>query len=68
MYQSSFAELADQLYQTPANLVPSEQLFSTQNLIHSKLQNTLQADQVNKLEFIYINSRILQNHHKAFEV
>ena len=45
-----------------ATSVPSERAFFTLNLILTKLQNRLTNDKVNKLQFIYINQRILRKH------
>ena len=55
------AILAQRVFNTPANSVPSERSFSVQNLLHSKTRNRLTADRAEKLEFIYINVRTLRN-------
>ena len=51
---------ADHLLTTIANSVPSERSFSTINYIHSKTRNALTLERVDKLEFIYINTRLLK--------
>ena len=43
----------------PCNSVPSERAFSIQNIIHSKIRNQLSSAKVDKLTYIYMNSRIL---------
>lgn len=48
------------LFRALANSVPSERSFSAANFIHSKTRNRLQQPTVNKLTFIYVNSRVLQ--------
>ena len=50
--------LCNRLFSTPANSVPSEHSFSTQNYIHTKIRNKLKPDRVNKLTYIYMNSRV----------
>lgn len=50
--------LCNHLFSTPANSVPSERSFSTQNYIHTKIQNSLKSDCVNKLIYIYMNSHV----------
>jgi len=50
--------LCNRLFSTPANSVPSERSFSAQNYIHSKMRNSLKPDCVDKLTYIYMNSRI----------
>jgi len=57
--------LATRLFRTPANSVPSERSFSAQNLIHSKVRNSLNSTRVDKLTYIYLNRRVLD--HKAGE-
>jgi hAT family C-terminal dimerisation region len=54
-------QIALRLFSTPANSVPSERSFSTQNLIHNKTRRALRSDKVNKLTYIYINTRILRS-------
>ena len=53
-------KLALRLLGTVTNSVPSERAFSTLRLQHSKLRSRLRPDRLNKLVFIYINSRVLQ--------
>jgi hypothetical protein len=53
---SSFAK---RLLTTISNSVPSEQAFSTMNYIHLKTQNRLLPKRANKLQYIYMNSRVL---------
>ena len=55
-----FAPLCCRLFNTPCNSVPSERAFSIQNLIHSKVRNSLKSEKVDKLTFIYMNSRVLK--------
>ena len=38
--------------------MPSESLFSTMNVIHSKPRNRLLHERVDKLEYISINTRV----------
>jgi hypothetical protein len=54
-------QIAIRLFSTPANSVPSERSFSAQNLIHDKKCNTLDPTRVNKLIFIHMNQRCLDN-------
>jgi hypothetical protein len=49
--------LAIRVYSTPANSVPSEHTVSVMNVIHKKDRNRLQAERVDKLSFIYSNTR-----------
>src|SRR5579859_4408750 len=51
--------LCNRLFSTPANSVPSERSFSAQNYIHTKTRNSLKPDRVDKLTYIYMNSRVL---------
>jgi len=53
--------LATRLSRTPANSVPSERSFSTQNLIHSKIHNSLSSTRVDKLTYMYLNRRVLDD-------
>lgn len=55
----SLGKLALRIFKAPCNSVPSERAFSIQNLIHTKCHNQLQSEKVNKLTYIYINSRVL---------
>jgi Protein of unknown function (DUF 659)/hAT family C-terminal dimerisation region len=54
------AKFAARIFSTPANSVPSERAFSTQNYIHTKTRNRLESTRVDKLTYIYINGRILR--------
>ena len=54
-------KFARRLFSTPANSVSSERAFSIQNIIHTKLRNTLSAEKVDKLTYIYMNARILKS-------
>lgn len=58
-HSPGLATLASRLFKTPANSVPSERAFSTQNLIHTKTRNRLDAQRVNKLTYVHINQRAL---------
>jgi hypothetical protein len=53
--------LAIRLLNTIANSVPSERVSSNMNYTHSKARNRLSLETVDKLLFIYINSRTLQH-------
>jgi Protein of unknown function (DUF 659)/hAT family C-terminal dimerisation region len=53
-------KFAARIYSTPANSVPSESAFSTQNYILTKTRNRLESTRVDKLTYIYINGRILR--------
>jgi hAT family C-terminal dimerisation region len=52
-------KLGNRIFQAPANSVPSERSFSTQNFLHSKARNRLDPIWVDKLTYIYMNSRVL---------
>ena len=54
-------ELAVHIFNTPANSVPSERAFSTQNIVHNKTQSNLSSMQTNMLAYIHINKRILES-------
>jgi hypothetical protein len=54
------ASFARRLLNTIANSMPSERAWSTMNYIHSKTRNRLSLERVNKLCFIYINTRTLR--------
>ena len=56
------ASIAMRLFSCLANSVPSERAFSTQNYIHSKIRNRLAQEKVDKLSFVYFNSRALKSH------
>lgn len=58
-FASNNSTAALRLYRTPANSVPTERSFSTQNLIQNKIRNRLDPTRVNKLTFSYINGRVL---------
>lgn len=72
IYASGFApelsELAMRVFQTPANSVPSERSFSTQNLVHDRKRNSLDPGRVNKLVFIHVNKRVLDRHSEGNHV
>jgi len=53
------APLCLRLFNAPCNSVPSERAFSIQNIIHSKVRNRLGPAKVDKLTYIYMNSRVL---------
>ena len=57
--------LATRLFRTPSNSVPCECSCSAQNLIHSKVRNSLNSTRVDQLTYIYLNCRVLD--HKAGE-
>lgn len=48
------------IFSTPTNSVASEHSFSVQNFQHTKSRNALHSQRVNKLTYIYTNTRILQ--------
>ncbi len=52
--------LAIRLMNTPATTVPSERSFSVLNLLHNKLRNRLTASRVDKLQYVYINERVIK--------
>jgi hypothetical protein len=64
MFSDGLGNLAVRLFSTPANTVPSERAFSAQNLIHDKKRNRLSAEKTNKLVFIHMNQRLLDNIHR----
>ena len=45
--------------------MPSERAFSTQNLIHTKTRNRLDAQRVDKLTYVHINKRVLDHRRTA---
>jgi hypothetical protein len=49
------------LLNTIGNSVLSERVWSNMNYIHSKARNRLSLDTVDKLLFIYNNSRVLRH-------
>lgn len=53
------APLCLRIFNAPCNSVPSERAFSIQNIIHSKIRNQLSSAKVDKLTYIYMNSRVL---------
>ena len=57
---SNLSTFAVRLLNTIANSVPSERVWSNINYIHSKAQNSLSLDKVDKLLFIYNNSQVLK--------
>jgi len=57
-YAEILARLAVRIFSTPTNSVSSEQAFSVQNALHDKSRASLEPARVNKLSFVYINSRI----------
>lgn len=58
-HTQSLGDIAYRIFSTPANSVPSERAFSTQNFIHTKTRNALHTTRVDKLVYTYMNSRIL---------
>jgi hypothetical protein len=59
------SDLAMRLFETPANSVPSERAFSAMNLTATKKRNRLSVEKLNKLCYIYMNSRTLGHPHKG---
>ena len=55
----TLATVALRLIKTLANSVPSERAFSTMKLVHSLVRNKLDARRVEKICFIHINRRII---------
>jgi hAT family C-terminal dimerisation region len=53
-------KLCNRIFQAPANSVPSERSFSTQNFLHSKARNRLDPIRIDKLTYIYMNSRVFR--------
>ena len=47
------------MFRTTANSVPSERAFSAMKAIHSPTRNKLTPERVNKLLFVYFNTRVL---------
>jgi hAT family C-terminal dimerisation region len=60
--------IAIRLMSTPATSVPSERAFSILNLVHNKLRNRLSTERVDKLQYIYINERVLRKIKTSYEV
>jgi hypothetical protein len=60
--------IAIRLISTPATSVPSERAFSILNLVHTKLRNRLSNERVDKLQYIYINERVLRRIKASYEV
>jgi hAT family C-terminal dimerisation region len=60
MSSLALAAFAKRLLTTMGNSVLSERAFSTMNYIHLKLQNRLSTERANKLQYIFINSRVLE--------
>ncbi len=54
------SNLAIRIYSCPANSVPSERAFSTQNIIHTKVHNRLQSEHIDGLVFMFMNRCVLQ--------
>jgi hypothetical protein len=59
------SELAMRLFETPANSVPFERAFSAINLTATKKRYRLSVEKLNKLFYIYMNSRALSHPHKG---
>ena len=53
------ATLAMRIFDTPGNATASERSFSSDSYIHSKIRNRLYPDRANKLEFLYVNAKVL---------
>jgi hAT family C-terminal dimerisation region len=53
---------------TPSSSVPSERAFSILNLVHNKLRNRLTSSRVDKLQYIYINERIIRKIKGKYDV
>ena len=60
--------IAVRLMSTPATSVPSERAFSILNLVHTKLRNRLSIERVDKLQYIYINERVLRKIKTSYNV
>jgi len=60
------AKLAVRIFEASANSVASERAFSAMNLIHSKLRNRIGAEKANKLIYIYMNQRVLDQNSSIF--
>ena len=54
------SELAVRLARTPSNTVPAERSFSNLKVIHNSIRNRLSHDRVNKLLYVYMNTRVLE--------
>lgn len=60
IFTKYLGKFAIRIFKAPCNSVPSERAFSIQNLIHTKTRNQLHSDKVNKLTYLYINSRVFK--------
>jgi hypothetical protein len=65
---TALAKLDNRIFQCPANSVPSERAFSTQNFIHNKIRNRLNPEHVDKLIYIYMNSRVFRARERKNEI
>lgn len=52
--------VAQRVFSSPANSVPSERSFSAMNFIQDDFRSRLSADKTDKLTFIYMNSKVLR--------
>jgi hAT family C-terminal dimerisation region len=59
------SEIAMRLFETPANSVPSERAFSAMDITATKKRNRLSVEKLNKLCYVYMNSRALSHPHKG---
>lgn len=55
------ASFADKLMATCANSILAERAWSLMNFIHSNTRNQISLNTIDKLQFIYINYRVLRN-------
>ena len=60
--------IAIRLISTPATSVPSERAFSILNLVYTKLRNRLSNGRVDKLQYIYINERVLRKVKTSYNI
>ena len=57
-------KLARKIYSTACNSVACERAFSIMKLLHSKARNRTGIEKMDKLQFIYINARVLRYQNK----
>ena len=61
-------KLAYRLFSTPVNSVASERDFSTQNLIHTISRNAPHSERTDKLMYVYINGRTLNQFEDKLDI
>jgi hypothetical protein len=58
------SSIALRLLDITANSVASKRTFSVMNLLYTKSRNRLSVEQLDKLSFIYINTRAIRSNRK----